>query len=59
VFQQQLDTNLYKVWPEKSIEPGQYAVIEFDDNGEARDLQLLVWDFAYQPGSMLPDSSKK
>ncbi len=51
VFQHQLTDNLYKVWPEKPITPGEYAVVEFDDNGEAKDLQLMVWDFAYQQGS--------
>jgi hypothetical protein len=49
VFQQQLDNNLYKVWPEKPIEPGEYAVLEFSDTGRTDDLGLLVWDFAYQP----------
>ncbi len=52
VFQQQLDSNLYKVWPEKPLEPGEYAVTEFDDNGESQDIQLLVWDFAYQPSGV-------
>jgi hypothetical protein len=52
VFQQQLASNLYKVWPEKPIEPGEYAVVEYSDS-EANtkdDLELAVWDFAYQPG---------
>ncbi len=51
VFQQQLQGTLYKVWPEKPLEPGEYAVVEFDDSGDAPkdDLELLVWDFAYQP----------
>ena len=51
VFQQQLADNLYKVWPEKPLEPGEYAVIEYDDDsGETQDLKLFVWDFALQPG---------
>ena len=50
MFQQQLQGNLYKVWPEKSIEPGEYAVIEYADMTDAGDIELLVWDFAYQPG---------
>jgi len=50
VFQQQLQGNLYKVWPEKALEPGEYAVIEFSDNEQKDDIELLVWDFAYQPG---------
>jgi hypothetical protein len=50
VFQQQLQGNLYKVWPEKALEPGEYAVVEFSDNEQKDDIELLVWDFAYQPG---------
>lgn len=47
VFQQQLAENLYKVWPEKPIAPGEYAVVEFTDDLEKKDdLQLMVWDFA-------------
>jgi hypothetical protein len=50
VFQQQLAENLYKVWPEKPLAAGEYAVVEFDDELEKKDeLQLMVWDFAYQP----------
>lgn len=51
VFQQQLQGTLYKVWPEKALEPGEYAVVEFDDDPDKPkdDLELLVWDFAYQP----------
>jgi hypothetical protein len=51
VFQQQLQGTLYKVWPEKPLEPGEYAVVEFDDGSDKPkdDLELMVWDFAYQP----------
>lgn len=48
VFQQQLADNLYKVWPEKAIEPGEYAVLEYSDTGRTDDLGLLVWDFAFE-----------
>jgi hypothetical protein len=47
VFQQQLAENLYKVWPEKPIPAGEYAVVEFtDDLQKQDDIQLMVWDFA-------------
>lgn len=51
VFQQQLQGTLYKVWPEKPLAPGEYAVVEFNDDPDKPkdDLELLVWDFAYQP----------
>ncbi len=45
-FQQELDSGLYKVWPEKPLTSGEYAVVEFSDTGEADDIELLVWDFA-------------
>ena len=51
VFQLQLADNLYKVWPEKPIPPGEYAIAEYteSDTHTKDDLGLLVWDFAYQP----------
>jgi hypothetical protein len=51
VFQQQLEGNLYKVWPEKNLEPGEYAVLEYSDGGDSKDIDILVWDFAYQPAA--------
>jgi hypothetical protein len=48
-FEQQLGNGLYRVWPEKALTPGEYALIEYTDNGDSADVQLLVWDFAYRP----------
>ncbi len=48
-FEQQLADGLYRVWPEKALTPGEYALVEFADNGDPDDVQLLVWDFAYRP----------
>ena len=48
-FDQQLAQGLYRVWPEKPLAPGEYALVEFSDNGEKDDINLLVWDFAYRP----------
>lgn len=48
-FQQQLDAGLFRVWPEKALEPGQYALVEYSDDQENGDVDLLVWDFAYRP----------
>jgi hypothetical protein len=45
-FEQQLADGLYKVWPEKPLEPGEYALIEFADTEDQQDIELLVWDFA-------------
>jgi hypothetical protein len=47
-FEMQMMGNLYKVWPEKPLEPGEYALMEFsdDENAEKEDIALLIWDFA-------------
>jgi hypothetical protein len=42
VFKQQLADGLYKIWPMKPLEPGQYAVVEFTD-GKGN---IQAWDFA-------------
>ena len=50
-FEQELANGLYKVWPEKALTPGEYALIEFSDTNDTDDVRLLVWDFACQPGA--------
>ena len=47
VFQRQLMDGLYKVWPEKSLAPGEYALVEY----VGEDADLRIWDFAYQPAN--------
>ncbi|MFL6416365.1 MAG: hypothetical protein ACJ74Y_11945 [Bryobacteraceae bacterium] len=49
-FEMQMKGNLYKVWPEKPLEPGEYALMEFsDDENAAKDeIALLIWDFAIE-----------
>lgn len=46
-FRQQLGDLLYKIWPEKPLEPGEYAVIEYTEGK----VNVQVWDFAYSPKS--------
>jgi hypothetical protein len=41
IFRQQVGDGLYKIWPQKPLEPGEYAVIEYTEG--ARNTQ--VWDF--------------
>ena len=48
-FQQQLGEGLFKVWPEKPLAPGEYALVEYSDDQENGEVNLLVWDFAYKP----------
>jgi hypothetical protein len=50
-FEQELAPGLYRVWPEKPLTPGEYAVVEFADSGNPDDVELLVWDFALRPAS--------
>jgi hypothetical protein len=47
VFRHQVADELYKIWPMKPLEPGQYAVVEYtpalDEGPEYSDLGLCVW----------------
>jgi hypothetical protein len=46
VFRKQLsESDLYKIWPEKDLEPGEYAVIQYLPGK----LNAQMWDFAYRP----------
>lgn len=45
VFRQQLDEDLYKIWPVEPLPPGEYAVIQYTQG--KRNVQ--VWDFAFHP----------
>ncbi|MBZ5595867.1 MAG: hypothetical protein LAP39_26805 [Acidobacteriia bacterium] len=48
VFRKQLDANgLYKIWPQKPLEPGEYAVVQFTPGK----LNMQIWDFTWQPGA--------
>jgi hypothetical protein len=46
IFRQQVAEGLYKIWPQKPLEPGEYAVVEYTE-GE-RNTQ--VWDFRIEAG---------
>ena len=46
IFRKQLTPDgLYKIWPQNPLEPGEYAVIQY----EPGKLDIQVWDFAYKP----------
>jgi hypothetical protein len=45
VYRQQVAPGLFKIWPTKPLEPGEYAVIEFTE-GQAN---TRAWDFRFQP----------
>lgn len=48
-FEQQLMWNLYRVWPEKPLDPGEYALMEYSNADDTEGIQLMIWDFAVQP----------
>lgn len=43
IFRKQMDEGLYKIWPVKPLEPGEYAVVEYTEGK----LNIQIWDFAY------------
>jgi hypothetical protein len=46
VFREQLTSDeLYKIWPKKPLEPGEYAVVQYTEGT----LDIQVWDFAIRP----------
>ncbi len=45
-FEQDLGNSLFKIWPQKDLEAGEYALVEFADKGDANDIDLIIWDFA-------------
>lgn len=45
-FHQQFGAGLYKIWPEKPLEPGEYAVVEYTEGK----VNMQVWDFSVGGG---------
>jgi hypothetical protein len=54
-FEQDLGNNLFRVWPQKELSPGEYALVEFADKGDPNDIELVIWDFAIRPASSQPN----
>ncbi|MDX1980917.1 MAG: hypothetical protein SFV51_11650 [Bryobacteraceae bacterium] len=44
IFRQQVGEQLYKVWPQSPLEPGEYALVEYTDGK----MNIQVYDFAYK-----------
>ena len=40
-FKKQLAADVYKIWPEQPLEPGEYAIIEYTEGA----INVQVWDF--------------
>lgn len=46
IFRKQLtESDLYKIWPEKPLEPGEYAIIQYQPGK----VNAQMWDFSYRP----------
>ncbi len=44
-FRKQVGDMVYKIWPEKPLPAGEYALIEYTEGK----MNVRVWDFAYSP----------
>lgn len=53
IFQQQVGEGLYKIWPQKPLAPGEYAVIEYTE-GQAN---TQIWDFRIGPPAERPKAA--
>jgi hypothetical protein len=57
-FRHQVADGLFKIWPEKALEPGEYAVVEYTEGK----VNMQVWDFFIAPGiggEPAPDAKSK
>lgn len=46
VFRRQVADGVYKIWPMKPLEPGEYAVVEYTPAGDSGSLAIQTWDFS-------------
>lgn len=46
-FRKQVGELVYKIWPSKPLEPGEYAVVEYTEGK----MNMQVWDFFIAPGT--------
>lgn len=47
IFRQQVGDDLFKIWPQKPLDPGEYAVVQYS----VEKLDMQVWDFFVAPGT--------
>jgi len=47
IFRKQEADGLFKIWPEKPLAPGEYAVVEYTEGK----VNMQVWDFFIAPGT--------
>lgn len=49
-YQREMKSGLFKIWPAKPLEPGEYALVQYT-TGE---LDLQLWDFSISPDAAPP-----
>jgi hypothetical protein len=47
IFRQQVGDDVFKIWPQKPLEPGEYAVVQY----AIEKIDMQVWDFFIAPGT--------
>jgi len=50
-FVQDMGNDLFKIWPEEPLTPGEYAIVQFADTEDGTDIELVIWDFAFRTGA--------
>jgi hypothetical protein len=50
VFRQQVADGLFRIWPQKPLDPGEYAVVQYSMDK----VDMQVWDFFIAPGAATP-----
>lgn len=58
VFRQQVGGMLYKIWPMKPLEAGEYAVVQYTKSTNGS-LNIQVWDFGYGGAAGSPSGKSK
>lgn len=54
-FKKQIADELFKIWPEKDLDPGEYALIEYTEGK----VNPQVWDFGIGPAQSTDNAPKK
>lgn len=55
VFHSQAGEGMYKVWPQKPLEPGEYAVVEYTEGK----VNMQTWDFRIAQATSAPPKAEK
>ena len=53
-YHKQAGEGMYKIWPQKPLEPGEYAIVEYTEGK----VNMQVWDFGIGPAAATPAATK-